>query len=101
MTAPHPETTQLARPSLHLVPAPVSAPPYDDELPSAPVLRLVPTVHRAPRPLPVTPLTTPAQELDAWLAPERTPTSRLCRRPARTPGAWCRSWSRSSRGCGR
>lgn len=84
MTAAHPEPTRLARPSLRLVPAPVSVPPYDDELPSAPVLRLVPTVHRAPHPLPVTSLTTPAQELDAWLAPERTLTSRL---PATRPYA--------------
>ncbi|MBC7680023.1 MAG: hypothetical protein H7233_13710, partial [Pseudorhodobacter sp.] len=58
MTAAHPEPTRpqptpVARPALRLVPAPSSAPPYDDELPSAPVLRLLPTVHRAPRPAPV------------------------------------------------
>ena len=51
---------------LRLVPAPVSAPPYDDEV-DAPVLRLV-------RSAPVVP---EEPDDDAWLAAERTPTDDL------------------------
>src|SRR4051794_14161935 len=57
---------ELAPVPLRLVPAPTSAPPYDDE-PGAPVLRLV---RSAPQPA------TPLDE-DAWLATERTPTAEL------------------------
>ena len=60
-------TEQLARPALRLVLAPTSAPPYDDEPGVAPVLRLVP-------PLPAAPVKFDEQ---AWLASERTPSSRL------------------------
>jgi hypothetical protein len=51
---------------LRLVPAPASAPPYDDE-PNAPVLRLV----RSTPPPPAT------FDDDAWLAAERTATAEL------------------------
>ncbi|MFN2538935.1 MAG: Rv3235 family protein [Mycobacteriales bacterium] len=51
---------------LRLVPAPASAPPYDDE-PDAPVLRLV----RSDPPVPAT------FDDDAWLAAERTATAEL------------------------
>jgi hypothetical protein len=51
---------------LRLVPAPASAPPYDDE-PDRPVLRLV----RCAPPAPV------ACDDDAWLAAERTATAAL------------------------
>jgi hypothetical protein len=51
---------------LRLVPAPTSAPPYDDE-PDRPVLRLV----RSAPPAPV------AFDDDAWLAAERTATAAL------------------------
>lgn len=64
-------------PPLRLVPAPTSAPPYDDEAAAAPVLRLV-------APLP-TPAPAPFDE-EAWLAAERTPTTAL---PA--PGAFARA----------
>lgn len=56
-------------PALRLVPAPPSAPPYDDETTGAPVLRLV-----APLSPPVAP---PAFNDEAWLAAERTPTAQL------------------------
>jgi hypothetical protein len=62
-----PSTTPL--PALRLVPAPVSAPPYDDEVGGASVLRLV-------VPLPAPPVPVPFDE-HAWLAPERTPTTAL------------------------
>ena len=82
MTATFPEPApSLAPPRfLHLVSAPVSAPPYDDELPAGPQLRLVPALppvapRRLPRPL-ISPVTE-MQELDAWLAAERTPTADL------------------------
>ena len=52
---------------LRLVPAPASAPPYDDE-PNAPVLRLV---RSTPPPPPTT------FDDDAWLAAERTATAAL------------------------
>lgn len=58
---------ELAPVPLRLVPAPASAPPYDDE-PGAPVLRLV----RSVPPAPATPL-----DDDAWLAAERTPAAQL------------------------
>lgn len=58
-----------ARPALRLVPAPISAPPYDDEPGGAPRLRLV-------APLTVTPDPAPLGD-DAWLAAERTPTAEL------------------------
>ena len=57
---------ELAPVPLRLVPAPASAPPYDDE-PGAPVLRLV----RSATPPPA------AVDDDAWLAAERTPTAEL------------------------
>ena len=62
-------TEPLMRPALRLVPAPISAPPYDDEPGAAPVLRLVPPLPAAPAP----------KRFDdqAWLASERTPSSRL------------------------
>jgi len=53
---------------LRLVPAPVSAPPFDDEPGARPVLRLV-------RPLP--PAAPAHFDDDAWLASERTPTAQL------------------------
>jgi hypothetical protein len=59
-----------ALPALRLVPAPASAPPYDDEQAPVPVLRLVapqPGPPRAPVPC----------DDDAWLAAERTPTAQL------------------------
>ncbi|MCU1601275.1 MAG: 3-hydroxyacyl-CoA dehydrogenase [Frankiales bacterium] len=58
----------LERPAvpLRLVPAPASAPPYDDE-PNAPVLRLVRSAPVEPRPV----------DDDAWLAGERTATAAL------------------------
>jgi hypothetical protein len=57
-------------PPLRLLPAPSSAPPYDDETAAAPPLRLVaplPTVVPAPLPF----------DEEAWLAARRTPTSAL------------------------
>jgi hypothetical protein len=57
---------ELVPPPLRLVPAPPSAPPYDDEV-GAPVLRLVRSAPGAPEPL----------DDDAWLAGERTPTGEL------------------------
>lgn len=60
-----------ALPALRLLPAPVSAPPYDDEPRRIPTLRLV-------APLPVTPAGDPLPSNDdAWLAAERTPTAQL------------------------
>lgn len=57
------------RRALRLVPAPASAPPYDDELRDTPVLRLV------------APLTAPPEHVpfddEAWVAAERTPTAQL------------------------
>lgn len=56
---------------LRIVPAPISAPPYDDELDrtGAPALRLVP---------PLAPPPAPARfDDDAWLAAERTPSAEL------------------------
>lgn len=55
-------------PALRLIPAPTSAPPYDDELTGAPVLRLVTPLPRA-EPAPF--------DDDVWLAAQRTPTSQL------------------------
>ena len=86
--APHTST-------LRLVPAPASAPPYDDELPTAPVLHLVRLPAATATPTtgtisPVVPLRrsasplSEAHELEAWLAAERTPTSQL---PATRPYA--------------
>src|SRR5689334_4767621 len=65
MTALTVEPLELI-PALRLVPAPVSAPPYDDE-PGAPVLRLV-------RSAPPEPVEVPDE---VWLAAERTPTASL------------------------
>ncbi|MCW2542657.1 MAG: uncharacterized protein JWM40_209 [Frankiales bacterium] len=65
-------TETAPRPPLRLVPAPVSAPPYDDEPGVRPVLRLVPSLpaSAAPsRPIPF--------DHDEWLASTRTPTSQL------------------------
>lgn len=56
-------------PALRLVSAPVSAPPYDDELNGAPTLRLVGPVTRPVEPAPFND--------EAWLAAERTPTAQL------------------------
>lgn len=62
-------TEPLVRPLLRLVPAPVSAPPYDDEPGARPVLRLVP---------PLPPATQPQRfDEQAWLASERTPSAQL------------------------
>jgi hypothetical protein len=62
-------TEPVTRPLLRLVPAPISAPPYDDEPGARPVLRLVP---------PLAPPAAPQRFDDqAWLASERTPSSRL------------------------
>jgi len=55
------------------VPAPVSAPPYDDERPSTPTLRLVPTGPQAVAPAPLD----PRSFEEAWFVPERTPTRAL------------------------
>lgn len=55
------------RPALRVVPAPVSAPPYDDEPGRAPLLRLV-------APLPPEP---ESPDDDAWVAAERTPCAQL------------------------
>jgi hypothetical protein len=62
-------TEPLTRPVLRLVPAPLSAPPFDDEPGVAPVLRLVPPLSPPPRAVPF--------DAQAWLASERTPTSDL------------------------
>lgn len=59
----------VARPVLRLVPAPPSAPPYDDEPGTAPILRLV-------TPLVPLPEVGPFDD-DAWVAAERTPTAAL------------------------
>jgi hypothetical protein len=56
-----------AVPALRLVPAPVSAPPYDDE-PGSPVLRLVPSGPPAPAPV---------FDEETWNDEERTPTAAL------------------------
>ncbi len=63
MTALSTEALIDPRPALRIVPAPVSAPPYDDE-PGAPLLRLV------------LPLLEPSEE-DPWAAAERTPVAAL------------------------
>lgn len=70
MTAVPTEALPLtpARPALRLVPAPVSAPPYDDE-PGWQPLRLLALVPPAPRPAPF--------DDDAWLASTRTPSAEL------------------------
>lgn len=57
----------VVRPALRIVPAPVSAPPYDDEPGTAPLLRLVTSVATEPAPF----------NDDAWVAAERTPVSQL------------------------
>ena len=81
-----------ALPALRLLPAPSHQPPYDDELPVAPVLPLVAPPLVAP-PLVVPPslrvLPTPAGEagdldVELWLAARRTPTAEL---PAALPFA--------------
>jgi len=77
------EAPQHAPSGLRLLPAPSSTPPYDDELPAAPVLRLVPSpaspaARPAPRPrlalVPDAPLA-----LDPLLDPRpgRTPSTQL------------------------
>ena len=61
------------RPALRLVPAPLSAPPYDDEPGVRPTLRLVsPTPAAAPPSTRSIPF-----DHDEWLASTRTPTSQL------------------------
>lgn len=57
--------TAEALPVLRLVPAPASAPPYDDEPGPAPRLRLV------------APLPAAEPDSDTWAEAERTPASRL------------------------
>jgi hypothetical protein len=57
------------RPALRLVPAPASAPPYDDEPGGPRPLRLVGSLTFVPDPVPF--------DDDAWLASERTPTAEL------------------------
>jgi hypothetical protein len=59
----------VPRPALRLVPAPPSAPPYDDEPGTAPILRLV-------TPLAPLPEVGPFDD-DAWVAAARTPTAAL------------------------
>jgi hypothetical protein len=59
-----------ALPALRLVPAPASAPPYDDEEGRAPALRLV-------DPLPVAPPVLMRFDDEAWLAAARTATAAL------------------------
>ena len=54
LRAPAPTGTGL--PLLRLLPAPLSEPPYDDELPDGARLRLVPARPDAPPPAPVVPL---------------------------------------------
>ena len=67
---PIPDT---AEPALRLVPAPASAPPYDDELvDGAPVLRPIPRLRAVPEPTPHA-----LDDADAWLAASRTPTCAL------------------------
>ena len=93
MTALSTELPALpALPMLRLLPAPSHQPPYDDELPVAPVLRLVaaplvaaplvaaPTLRVVPAPA------CEADDLDValWLAARRTPTGEL---PAAVPFA--------------
>ena len=67
LTSVLPTEAEAALPALRLLPAPASAPPYDDEHAPAPVLRLVPP----PSPKPA------ASGDDAWLASERTPSAAL------------------------
>ncbi len=57
-----------APPALRLVPAPVSAPPFDDEVGRPPLLRLV-TTPTAPDPV--------RFDDEAWVASTRTPTAQL------------------------
>lgn len=57
--------------AFRVVPAPTSAPPYDDERVEPPVLRLVPPLALVSPPPPV-----PFDDA-AWLASERTPTAEL------------------------
>ena len=60
-------------PALRLVPAPASAPPYDDELvDGAPPLGPIPRLRAVPEPIPRAP-----DDADAWLAASRTPTCAL------------------------
>lgn len=69
-TAPSTESPlPFPLPALRLVPAPPSAPPYDDEITGAPVLRLVASLSPPAPP--------PAFNDEAWLAAERTPTAQL------------------------
>ncbi len=87
MTAQSVEPLPLV-PVLRLVPAPVCAPPYDDELVRAPVLGLAPApappklvlplraLPRAPEPV--------IEDADDWCTPRRTPTAQL---PASQPFA--------------
>lgn len=65
-----------AAPGLRLVPAPTSAPPYDDELVDGrPVLRLVPALRSAPTH--AVPGDAPLDHAESWLAASRTPTAAL------------------------
>ena len=93
MTALSTELPSLpALPALRLLPAPSHQPPYDDELPVAPALRLV-TPPLVTAPLVAAPslrvLPAPAGEagdldVELWLAARRTPTAQL---PAALPFA--------------
>ena len=88
MTALSTELPALpALPMLRLLPAPSHQPPYDDELPVAPVLRLVaPPLVAAPTLRVVPAAACEADDLDValWLAARRTPTAEL---PAAVPFA--------------
>lgn len=70
MTAQPSEALEPAAPALRLVPAPPSAPPFDDEPGGTPVLQLVrPTAAPPQEPEPF--------DDQAWLAASRTPTGDL------------------------
>jgi len=87
MTAQSVEPLPLV-PVLRLVPAPVCAPPYDDEPVSAPVLRLAPAPAPPKLVLPLRALPLAAEpvieDADDWCTPRRTPTAQL---PASQPFA--------------
>ena len=72
LTEPEPSLASTTLP-LRLVPAPTSAPPYDDEVSDgtcpAPLLRLLPPLDPPPPPA--------RFDDEAWLASERTPTAQL------------------------
>jgi hypothetical protein len=62
-----------APPRLRVVPAPLSAPPYDDEPAPAPRLRLVPAAPEVVAPA----CFDPRRFDEAWFEPERTPADQL------------------------